>query len=129
MSGPELARLLGEIGLLAAGYGLNGHAQAILAAVRDLSPVSAAPAVGASIALMTAGRSDEAADLLERALDEVAERDRQAVAALLGWALQRSGRRARSEQVLQALVAGSNDPGEPALGLAAALLDQTSDRR
>src|SRR5690606_19091897 len=46
MTTPDLARMLGEIGLMGAGYGLNAHAQAILAAVRDLSPDSPAPAAG-----------------------------------------------------------------------------------
>lgn len=127
MTTPELARMLGEIGLMAAGYGLNAHAQAILAAVRDLSPDSAAPAAGTAVLLMNAGRDEEAADVLERALDHVAERDRQAVTALLGWALQRAGRGAQSERVLRGLAAsGAGD--EPAVQLATALLNEGSRR-
>lgn len=125
---PELARLLGEIGLMAAGYGLNGHAQAILAAVQDLSPGSAAPVVGTALLLMNAGRNDEAVDLLERALDHVAEHDRPAATAFLGWALQRAGRAAQSERVLRTLAA-SKDPDRPAAELAAALLDDATQRR
>jgi hypothetical protein len=129
MTRPELARLLGEIGLMAAGYGLNGHATAILEAVGDLSPDSAAPAVGISVLLMNAGRTEEAAEVLERALDRVAERDRPAVTALYGWALQRAGRGVQSERVLRGLVAASDDKHEAAVGLAAALLGDGSGRR
>ena len=130
MTRPELARLLGEIGLLAAGYGLNGHAQAILAAVRDLSPDSAAPAVGTAILLMNAGRHDEAVGLLERAVDTVAERDRQAVTALLGWVLQRSGRSAESERILRRVLAAAGDDDDaPGRGLAEALLNGAGQGR
>lgn len=123
MISAETNRLLGEIGLLAAGYGLTAHAQAILAAVQDHSPTSGAPAIGASILLMNAGRNDEAADALERALAGVDERDRGAVTAFLGWALQRSGHNARSAQVLRTLIDGEDAGDSAAKEMAAALLN------
>lgn len=118
MTAPETSRLLAEIGLMAAGYGLNEHAEAILAAVQDISPSSGAPVIGRSITLMNAGHHDEAAQLLERGLAGVAERDRAAVEAMRGWALQKAGRGAESERVLKGVAAGDGGPAE----LAAALL-------
>lgn len=127
MVGAETARLLGEIGLLAAGYDLSAHAQVILAAVQDQSPASAAPVIGASILLMNAGRDAEAADALERALGSVGERDRGAATAFLGWALQRSGHGARSEQVLRSVVDGNGNGA--AKDMAAALLGASASSR
>lgn len=114
---------------MAAGYGLNGHAHAIMAAVHDLDPGSAAPLIGTSISLIGAGRNDEAAALLERAVGVVAERDRHVVTAFRGWALQRAGRRAESEHVLRALVPGTDDVDNAAAELATALLNEGGQRR
>jgi hypothetical protein len=124
VSTPELSRLLAEIGLMAAGYGLNEHADAILAAVQDTSPSSAAPVIGRALILMNGGQHDEAALLLERAVAAVDERDRAAVRSLRGWALQKAGMAAESERVLSSVAEGEGGPAE----LASALLGNTGRR-
>ena len=112
---------------MASGYSLNDHAQTILNAVHDLDPKSAVPAIGAAVRLLNAGRADEAAILLQRAENDVAEKDRAALQAILGWSLQLSGRQAESERVLAALEMAPETPDGPA-GLARALLNQGADK-
>ena len=124
MSTPELSRLLAEIGLMAAGYGLNEHADAILSAVQDTNPSSAAPVIGRALVLMNGGQHDEAARLLERGEAAVDERDRAALQSLRGWALQKAGMAAESERVLSGVAEGEGGPAE----LAAALLGYSGRR-
>lgn len=119
-----MSRLLAEIGLMAAGYGLNEHADAILSAVEGTSPSSAVPLIGRALVLMNGGRHDEAARLLERGAEAVDERDRAALQALRGWALQKAGMAAESERVLGSVADGEGAPAE----LAAALLGNSGRR-
>lgn len=116
---PALSQLLAEIGLMAAGYGLNEHAEAILAAVQDSDAASGAPAIGRAIMLMNNGRHDEAARSLERSLEAVGQRDRAAVEAIRGWALQKAGLGAESERVLKRVADGEGGPAELATALLA----------
>lgn len=124
MSSPELSRLLAEIGLMAAGYGLNDHADAILAAVQDKSPSSAAPVIGRALVLMNNGQHHEAARLLEQGVETAGEGDRAALQSLRGWALQKAGMAAESERVLSGVAEGEGGPAE----LASALLGTTGRR-
>lgn len=102
---------------MAAGYGLNEHADAILSAVQDKSPTSAAPVIGRALVLMNGGRHQEAARLLEQGVEAVDERDRAALQSLRGWALQKAGMAAESERVLSGVAEGAGGPAELATAL------------
>ena len=63
----EEARLLTEVGMLAAGAGDLRRARVIFEALRRLRPERAYPLVGLAVAHMNAGRAADAARLLENA--------------------------------------------------------------
>src|SRR5690606_30787291 len=85
--GADDARFLAEVGMLAAGKGDLGRADAIFGALRLLRPDRAYPLVGLAVARLNAGLAAEAARLLEDArLDDPEERA--VVQAWQGLALQ-----------------------------------------
>jgi len=94
------ARLLTEVGMLAAGAGDVKRADAIFGALRQLRPGRAYPLVGLAVARMNAGRAIEAARLLESdaALDDAGERT--LAQAWRGLALQLAGRGEASRRLL-----------------------------
>lgn len=102
------AHLLTEIGMLAAGAGDLGRADAIFGALRQLRPGRAYPLVGLAVARLNAGRAIDAVRLLEKAdLEDIEEL---AVAqAWRGLALQLAGRRGESLRVLQETAKLSGD--------------------
>ncbi len=102
------ARFLAEVGMLAAGAGDVARADVIFGALRELRPGRAYPYLGLALARLAAGRAAEAAQLLERAPVDTAERGQ--LQAWHGLALQLAGRGAESRKVLQA-AAGRPDEG------------------
>lgn len=65
--GPEEMRLLAEIGFTGIGQARFDDAQAIFAAMRVLRPQGEAGFVGGALAMLGAGRRDDAAGLLRAA--------------------------------------------------------------
>lgn len=109
------ARILAEVGFLAAGRGDVAHADAIFQALRALRPGRAYPWLGLAVARLNAGRADEAVRLLEQG-ETSAVAERGLLAAWRGLALQLAGRSAESTRLLQACAQG----GEGAEGVALA---------
>lgn len=105
------ARLLAEVGMLAAEAGDVVRADRIFGALRALRPGRAYPYIGLALARLSAGRAAEAVRLLESAaaMDDPAERG--VVDAWRGLALQLAGYAAESRRVLNESAAM---PGEGA---------------
>lgn len=113
-------RLLGEIGLLAAGRGMAPEAEAIAAGFAAWRPESALAGMVRALSAMGRGRDEEAVRILrEDALR--AEPDSAEARAMLGMALERAGYRSAAAAVLDPLAASRDDEG--AGGLARAVLD------
>lgn len=123
------ARLLAEVGFLAAGRGDVAHADAIFQALRAVRPGRAYPWLGLAVARLNAGNADEAVRLLEQGEASVAA-ERGLLAAWRGLALQLAGRKAESTRLLQTC-AESRQGGEGAvlarslLGLQNPTIDET----
>ena len=112
-------RLLGEIGLMAAGRGMVREAEAIAAGFEAWRPESALAGMIRALGAMGRGRDEEAVRLLRR--DALrAEPDSADAKALLGLALERAGYRQAAAAVLDPLASG--DAGS-AGGLARAVLE------
>lgn len=116
------ARLLAEVGFLAAGGGDSVRAETIFNALRRLRPDRAYPVVGLAVAWMNASRAPDAVRLLESAV--VADpAERILLDAWRGFALQLAGRRAESTRLLETLAGGETEGARLAralLGLAPA---------
>nr|WP_275300502.1 hypothetical protein [Achromobacter xylosoxidans] len=112
----EDARLLAEVGFLAAGGGDSLRAETIFNALRRLRPDRAYPVVGLAVAWMNADRASDAVRLLEGAvLADLAEQV--LLDAWRGFALQLAGRRAESRRLLETLVDGETEGARLARGL------------
>jgi predicted Zn-dependent protease len=110
------ARLLTEVGFLAAGAGDVARAETIFKALRRLRPAAAYPLVGLAVAWMNAGRAPEAVSLLESAV--IAEPGERALLdAWRGFALQLSGRNGESQRLLERVARGEGDGPALARGL------------
>lgn len=109
------ARVLTEVGFLAAGRGDVARADVIFQALRALRPGRAYPWLGLAVARLNAGRADEAVRLLEQG-EASAAAERGLLAAWRGLGLQLAGRTAESTRLLQACAQG----GEGAEGIALA---------
>lgn len=104
------ARLLTEIGMLAAEAGDVARADAIFGALRRLRPDRAYPYIGLVLARLAAGRAGEAVRFIEDA--EIGDpQERGVLHAWRGLALQMMGRTAESRRVLTEAAAM---PGEGA---------------
>jgi hypothetical protein len=103
------ARLLTEVGFLAAGRGDVARADAIFGALRLWRPGRAYPWLGLAVARLNAGRADEAVRVLEGVDCDDAE-DTALLQAWRGLALQLAGRLAQSRQVLEKVAEGEG-PG------------------
>jgi len=114
-------RLLGEIGLMAAGRGMTREAEAIAAGFAAWRPRSAVAGMVRALSAMSSGRDEEAVRLLrEDALR--AEPGSTDARAMLGLALERAGYRNAAEAVLDPLLESGGDE-DGAGGLARAVLD------
>lgn len=101
-------RLLGELGILAAGRGMAAEAEAIAAGFAAWRPESALAGIVRALAAMGGGRDADAARVLrEDALR--AEPDSADAKALLGLALERAGYRQAAQAVLDPLASGGDD--------------------
>ena len=121
------ARILAEVGFLAAGRGDMGHADAIFQALRAVRPGRAYPWLGLALARLNAGSADEAVRLLEQG-EASAMAERGLLAAWRGLALQLAGRKAESTRLLQACA--QDGEGGEGVALARSLLglhNQTND--
>ena len=102
------ARMLAEVGMLAAGRGDLKRAETIFGGLRLLRPDRAYPLVGLAVARMNAGHAGDAAQLLEPI--RLAEPEEQAlVQAWRGFVLQLAGRSAESQRVLSVAAASSGE--------------------
>lgn len=102
------ARLLTEIGMLAAEAGDVARADAVFGALRRVRPDRAYPYIGLVLARLAAGRAGEAVRLLEDA--EIADpQERGVLHAWRGLALQLAGRSAESRKVLAEAAAMSGE--------------------
>jgi predicted Zn-dependent protease len=102
------ARLLAEVGFLAAGAGDAARAETIFSALRRLRPGQAYPAIGLAVAWLNAGRAPDAVRLLESAvLADSAERP--LLDAWRGFALQLAGRSQESARLLEAVARGDGE--------------------
>ena len=102
------ARMLAEVGMLAAGRGDLKRAETIFGGLRLIRPDRAYPLVGLAVARMNAGHAGDAAQLLEPI--RLAEPEEQAlVQAWRGFALQLAGRSAESQRVLSVAAASSGE--------------------
>lgn len=113
------ARILAEVGFLAAGRGDVAHADAIFQALRALRPGRAYPWLGLVVARLNAGRADEAVRLLEQG-EASAAAERGVLAPWRGLALQLAGRNAESTRLLQTCAQGRE--GDEGVALARSLL-------
>lgn len=110
------ARLLAEVGFLAAGAGDAARAETIFNALRRLRPDRAYPVVGLAVAWMNANRAPDAVRLLEGAMAPDPA-DRALLDAWRGFALQLAGRRAESVRLLETLAMGESEGARLARGL------------
>jgi len=103
------ARLLTEVGMLAAEAGDVARADRIFDALRALRPGRAYSYIGLALARLSAGRAAEAVRLLESAaaVDDPAERG--VLEAWRGLALQIDGHAAESRRVLNAAAGMSGE--------------------
>lgn len=106
LDGDEI-RLLTEVGMALAGTGQPAPACAIFDGLRTLRPQRAFAHVGRALALLNAGRAEEAARGLRDALPLVSD-ERPTVEAFLGLALQLAGRSAESQRMFA--TAAAADP-------------------
>lgn len=110
------ARLLTEVGFLAAGAGDAARAETIFKALRRLRPVAAYPLIGLAVAWMNAARAPEAVALLESAV--LADPGERALLdAWRGFALQLAGRNGESRRLLEAVAQGQGEGATLARGL------------
>ncbi|MGY6268547.1 tetratricopeptide repeat protein [Achromobacter denitrificans] len=102
------ARLLSEVGFVAAGAGDAARAETIFSALRRLRPGQAYPLIGLAVAWMNSGRAPDAVRLLEGAvLADPA--DRPLLDAWRGFALQLAGRSQESARLLDAAARGEGE--------------------
>jgi predicted Zn-dependent protease len=113
---PDDARLLTEVGFLAAASGDVLRAERIFGGLARLRPGRAYPSVGLAVAWMNAGRAADAVVLLEKAQATDPE-ERATLDAWRGFALQLAGRTGESRRVLDTLAAQEGDAGHLARGL------------
>lgn len=113
---PYDARLLTEVGFLAAATGDVLRAERIFGGLARLRPGRAYPSVGLAVAWMNAGRAADAVVLLEKAQATDPE-ERATLDAWRGFALQLAGRIGESRRVLDTLAAQEGDAGRLARGL------------
>jgi len=106
---PHEARLLVEVGFLAAGAGDVKRADTIFTALQALRPGRAYPLIGQAVALMNAGRAHEAVARMEQARGADAVEQSQ-IDAWHGLALQLSGHAGQGRRVLEQ--AASQGQGE-----------------
>lgn len=109
-------RLLTEIGFLASARGDVVRAESIFGALLHFRPEKAFPHVGVAIALMNAGRFDEAASRLG-AVRLPAGPDADLVQAMHGMALQLQGRISQSQGVLHEVASRRDIQGPPSDGV------------
>lgn len=113
---PDDARLLTEVGFLAAASGDVLRAERIFGGLTRLRPGRAYPQVGLAVAWMNAGRASDAAVLLEKAQSTDPD-ERATLDAWRGFALQLAGRSGESRRVLDTLAASEGDAGTLARSL------------
>ncbi|MVW78579.1 hypothetical protein [Bordetella sp. 02P26C-1] len=107
----EDARLLTEIGFIAAYQGDVVNADAVFDGLARVRPGRAYPWVGKALARLYVGRADEAAKFLEQQMPKMAdEEEANLLQAWWGLTLQVSGHAARARALLEQLVDGSG-PG------------------
>jgi Flp pilus assembly protein TadD len=105
------ARLLTEIGFLAASQGDIVKADAVFDGLVQVRPGRAYPWVGKALARLHAGRADEAARFLEQQMPKMhGEDEASLLQAWWGLALQVSGHAARAQMLLEQVQDGSG-PG------------------
>ena len=110
------ARLLTEVGFLAAGAGDAARAEAIFKALRRLRPGAAYPLIGLAVACLNSARASEAVALLESAV--LADPGERALLdAWRGFALQLAGRNGESRRLLETVARGQGDGAQLARGL------------
>jgi len=110
------ARLLTEVGFLAAASGDVARAERIFNGLARLRPGRAYPSIGLAVAWMNAGRAADAVVLLEKAQATDPE-ERATLAAWRGFALQLAGRTSESRRVLDTLATQDGDAGRLARSL------------
>jgi len=103
------AKLLTEIGFLAAYRGDVDRTDVIFDALARIRPGRAYPWVGKAVARFHVGRADEAASFLER-VQATDEEEAALLQAWFGLALQLSGHAAQARTVLEQLTEGAG-PG------------------
>jgi Flp pilus assembly protein TadD len=113
---PDDARLLTEVGFLAAASGDVRRAERIFDGLARLRPGRAYPLVGLAVAWMNAGRAAEAVAMLEKAQTADPE-ERATLDAWRGFALQLAGRASESRRVLDTLAVEDSDAGRLARSL------------
>lgn len=96
----EEIRLLMEVGTVLAGAGKTAPAIGVFDALATVRPSRAFPYVGKAMALINAGRSEEACQCLRRAHGLV-DNEAPTIDAFLGLALHLAGRAAESTAVLR----------------------------
>ncbi|WP_313625259.1 tetratricopeptide repeat protein [Achromobacter sp.] len=110
------AKLLTEVGFLAAGAGDVARAETIFKALRRLRPAAAYPLIGLAVAWMNTARAPDAVALLESAvMADPAERA--LLDAWRGFALQLAGRNGESRRLLESVAGGEGDGATLARGL------------
>ncbi len=98
----EDVRLLTEVGFLAAVAGDVRRAEAIFRALELYRPSAAFPHAGRAVALMHAGKTDQAVEVLDAGLVQSDPEGRVDLHALRGLALHLAGRASESERALRA---------------------------
>lgn len=120
------ARLLTEIGFLAAYQGDVANADAVFDGLAGVRPGKAYPWVGKTLARLYVGRASEAASFLEQQIPQMEdEHEASVLQAWLGLALQVSSHAARARTVLEKVVEGSG----PGRALAESLLGISEGNR
>ena len=116
--------MLTEVGMVLAGAGRVTPAVDLFEALASLRPNRAFPYVGKAMALLNAGRNDEACQCLHRAQQLVTD-ELPTIDAFLGLSLQLAGRASESRAAL--LRAAQADPVHDGVGMARRMLGLESD--
>lgn len=112
------AKLLTELGFIAAYQGDVDRADAVFGGLARVRPGRAYPWIGKALARFHVGRAEEAAMLLEKQALLTHEQDIALLQAWRGMALQLSGHSSQAHSLLEKVAAGK----EPGCELARALL-------
>ncbi|MBC6497312.1 MAG: hypothetical protein GDA54_03200 [Alphaproteobacteria bacterium GM7ARS4] len=99
----NVLRLLGEVGMMAAGWGMQDKANAIFDAVAVLRPKSDVPHIGKALALASSGHLQECLSYLEKTVLPIHGKS-EGVLCVYALGLALAGKRAQSQKIVDRIL-------------------------